>query len=279
MDRPDVLRFESQALVDSLTIIGYPKATLFASSMPIEHVSDSTNTDFFVRILEVLPTGEEFFVVEGAIGARARLYASEIAERVENHNIPFTNIKSGKIYKYTFKCMPIAYTFQAQSRIKILVSSSNYPRYQSNPNIPLMHGEFFLRKPNEIISYLYHGKAFYARKAEQNIFMGDEYSSSIELPVFMGEPHLETDVEAVGDLKGNSISVYPNPADRVVSVLSVPNETQLSIYSLSGELMMQKKTSDRTEIEVSSWEQGVYVLSFTSRLNDTPFTSKLVIRH
>lgn len=279
MDRPDVLKFESQPLTDSLTIIGFPKATLFASSAPLVNVSDSTNTDFFVRVLEVLPTGEEFFVVEGAVSARARLYAREIAENVEDPNIPFTNIKSGEVYKYTFKCMPIGYTFLAESRIKVLISSSNYPRYQSNPSIPLMPGEFFLRKPNESISYLFHGKAFSARKAEQTIFMGEEYPSNIELPVYNGEPQLATVLETSDELNGNEISVYPNPANTMISVLGTHGETQLFVYSLSGALMMQQKIPGHTEIEVSDWEQGVYILSFISPLKNASFSTRLIIRH
>ena len=54
MTRSDVLSFESNVLTDTFSIIGFPVANVFASSHPLENHSDSTSTDFFVRILDVI---------------------------------------------------------------------------------------------------------------------------------------------------------------------------------------------------------------------------------
>ena len=111
MTREDVLSFESGALSDTLSIIGFPLANLFGSSTPMDRHADSTSTDFFVRILDVYPEGGEYFVVEGAINARARDYARQLATGREDPGIPLSNIASGRVYEYKFKMMPIAYTF------------------------------------------------------------------------------------------------------------------------------------------------------------------------
>ncbi|MFH1001529.1 MAG: CocE/NonD family hydrolase, partial [Bacteroidota bacterium] len=84
MDRSDVLSFLSPAIKDSLCIIGFPKAIIHASSEPIDGIGDSTDIDFFIRILDVYPDGREYFVVEGAVNARARNYAKQLANGEED---------------------------------------------------------------------------------------------------------------------------------------------------------------------------------------------------
>lgn len=278
MNRPDVLQFTSERLADTLTVIGIPKATLFAASDPTENRSDSTNTDFFVRILEVLPSGEEYFVLEGAVNARARFYAKQMAGGKEDSNAPFKNIVSGDVYEYTFQCMPIGYLFQKGSRIKVLVSSSNYPRYQSNPNVPLMEGEFFLRKPNEQISYLFHGETYTARKAEQTIFMGSEFGSKIELPVYKGNLQFETPLQTLGEGKLKTVYTYPNPANNVLYISGVQEGTVLLAFNLAGVLKEQVKLSGNKPIDVSNWEEGVYIITLKGTKN-APFYYKVSIQH
>jgi hypothetical protein len=178
MVRDDVLSFESNVLSDTLSIIGFPVVNLFASSNPIENHSEMTSTDFFVRILDVFPDGGEYFVVEGAINARARNYAKQLITGKEDPGIPFTNIASGRVYEYNFRMMPIAYTFGRGHRIKVLISSSNHPSYQSNPNLPVESNTFFRWQPGDEIP---------SRKALQTIYFSTEYPSSIDLPVYKSQ--------------------------------------------------------------------------------------------
>src|ERR1051325_528617 len=136
MDRQGVIAFETPVLTDTLCLIGYPVATIYAKSNPGGEVDGPTDTDFFIRILDVYPDGRQFFVMEGCVNARAREYAKYIAEHngIENDQIPFKNIDIGKVYEYKFRLMEMGYTWGYGHKLKILISSSNHTRYQVNPN-------------------------------------------------------------------------------------------------------------------------------------------------
>jgi predicted acyl esterase len=184
-NHPGIIEFESEVLSDTLSVIGYPRMKLYASSLPDgANAGDPTNTDFMVRVLDVYPDGRAFYVFEGAVNARARLYAKSLADGQEDINAPFTNIESGEVYEYDFEMFPIGYTFGKEHKIKILVSSSNYPRYQSNPNIPLMEGEFLRWEPGQSANYNFDGQIMQARTAENTVYFQPQYPSYINLPVF-----------------------------------------------------------------------------------------------
>ncbi|MCS7073828.1 MAG: hypothetical protein NZ108_05120, partial [Bacteroidia bacterium] len=130
MNRVDVLQFTSAAVTDSFCVIGYPVATLYAKTKPTNPnvpFADSSNTDFIVRVVDVCPDGRELFVTEGCVNARGRLYAKSYAEDNVDDNAPFMNIKSDSLYEYKFKMLPLAYTFGPGHKIKILISSTNWP--------------------------------------------------------------------------------------------------------------------------------------------------------
>lgn len=63
---------------------------------------DLTDTVFFVRKVDVYPDGAEYFVVEGAINARTRVYAKSLLDKEEDINTLFSNIEIGEVYGYAF---------------------------------------------------------------------------------------------------------------------------------------------------------------------------------
>ncbi|MCP4123909.1 MAG: CocE/NonD family hydrolase [Bacteroidetes bacterium] len=186
IDHPGVISFETPPLEDSLTLIGYPVMTLYASSMPEgASVGDPTDTDFNIRVVDVYSDTAQYQITEGVISARAREYARSIVANAEDDDAPFSNIESGTIYEYTFRMMPMGYTFGKGHRLKILVSSSNHPRYQSNPNIPVEDNEFFAWITGDsTASYTFEGTEYFPRKAVNSIHFSPEHPSKIILPVF-----------------------------------------------------------------------------------------------
>jgi len=189
MDSARVLSFVSPLVQDSLCVIGFPIADIYARSSPDTlRNSGFTDTDFFVRIADVYPDGNEYFVVEGCVNARAKDYARVFAEGDENPHIPFNNIKIDSIYRYEFRMMPMGYTFGKNHKIKILISSSNYGRYQVNPNVPVEPGEFFRRKPNDGQSYTFQGTVYPPRIAQQTVYFSTEFPSEVGLPVYGSYP-------------------------------------------------------------------------------------------
>ena len=282
MNRPDVLAFESVALKDSLSVIGYPEVLLVAKSEPTENYSDSTNTDFFVRILDVYPDGKTYFVTEGAINARAREYVRENSNftKAEDPSIPFTNIASDRQYKFSFKMMPLAYTFGKGHKIKVLISSSNYPRYQSNPNIPLEPGEFFRWEPHDETTYNFRGKDMSARKAKQTLFVMNEPASRIYLPVY-GEsealPVVDIRHPSLAE-KNDAIKIYPNPVRDHVNIISQSSGNKLLLYDISGQKLREKQFEDYTVLDLTVFDDGIYMIKIVNLQTGEQIVRKILKR-
>jgi predicted acyl esterase len=268
MTREDVLSFESNVMTDTFSIIGFPVANIFASSSPLENQTDSTSTDFFVRILDVYPDGGEYFVVEGAINARAREYAKQLITGEEDPNIPFTNISSGRVYEYNFKMMPIAYTFGKGHKIKLLISSSNHPRYQSNPNLPVETNAFFRWKP---------GDELRPRKALQSIYFSNEYPSNIDLPVYKGQIIPSVSVEKNITKEIPDIRIFPNPASEFLFIEAGVNGNTLEIYTLTGKKMLAEIIDASYSINVESWDSGIYILHLTNVKSNIFHSQKIIV--
>ena len=268
MNHPGVIQFETAPIEDSLCIIGVPKAEIFASSQPLSGPDGPTDTDFFVRVLDVYPDGREFFVVEGAVNARSRAYAQQLAMGEEDVSIPYSNIEAGEVYAYSFNLLPIAYTFGQGHQVKVLISSSNWPRYQSNANVPIEAGDFFRRSPEDGRSYNYQGTTYAPRIARQNVFFNPDQPSRIMLPVFDGvsHPNEEKDPE-IGD--GNWL-IYPNPVTDILNILTKNDGTYtIRIYDLSGNRVLAKADlSNKTTLDLSFLAKGVYVIQLEAENGD-----------
>lgn len=95
---------------------------LFASSSAVD-------TDFTATLTEVHPDGKAIHICEGIVGASFR----ESLERP-------TPIKPGKIYEYTVSLWETSNLFKAGNKIRLEISSSNFPRYARNQNTGLPLG-------------------------------------------------------------------------------------------------------------------------------------------
>ncbi len=261
MDREGVLKFETDVLPDSLCIVGFPKYKLYAKSNPGNTASGPTDCDFFVRILDVYPDGKEFFVVEGAVNARAREYAKSIAEGHENDDAPFSNIDVGKIYEYYFQGYPIAYTFAQGHKIKVLISSSNYPRFQACANVPIMPNEFFRRKPADGRTYIYNGVEYAPRVSVQRIAFSDAYPTHIELPVF-GSTSVITAIKKPNTSKPDwDVTMYPNPSEGKFSLFINKNGQYIAtIFNMIGEKLQVREITDQAVFDLSSFAKGQYLM-------------------
>lgn len=261
MDRAGVLQFETDFIQDSLTIVGIPSAKIYASSIPNGSNNGLTDTDFFIRILDVYPDGREYFVVEGAINARARDYAKTLLSGTENIQIPFTNINSGQVYEYEFNLLPIAYSFGHQHKMKVLISSSNWPRYQANPNVPIETGDFFRREPNDGQVYTFNNTIYSPRIAEQSIQFSQSEPSQIVLPVYNGQNI--TEIEEINEGSYN-VSIYPNPTSDFVFIVPENKDLNynLTLYTITNQLVYsyQNCVGER-QLNLKELPSGIYTIS------------------
>jgi len=117
-DRSDVLIFETPVLNESVEIVGRILANLFVTS-------NCTDTDFTVKLTDVYPDNRSMLITDGSLTMRSR-------------DGYYTNVfMSGNqfdVYNITVDCWSTAYTFAPGHRIRVTISSSNFPRFAANPN-------------------------------------------------------------------------------------------------------------------------------------------------
>lgn len=289
MDREGVIQFITEPITeDSLCILGFPRAQLWARSNIPGVDNGPTDTDFFVRIVDVYPDGREYFVQEGAVNARARDYARALVHNVAGDmeyphpvdDIPFTNIDIGEVYEYEFNMLPIAYTFGRDHRIKILVSSSNYTRYQVNPNLPINPGEFFRRVPGDGQTYIYQGTEMEPRVAINSIHFSPERPSNISLPVY--GPQLSVSAEEPAPLPAArpDMLLYPNPTRGELTIHVGGTEAyQVAVLDVSGGLVAAgPRFKDRAVMDLSMLAPGMYMIELRGMESGHRMVQRLV-RH
>lgn len=115
-ERDDVLVYTTEELDDPVAIAGDIRAILFVEST-------APDTDFVVRLVDVDPDGYAANVTEGTLRVR---YRNSLEEP--------KYMKSDSVYELEIDVRPVAHTFQAGHRIRLDVTSSNFPALDRNPN-------------------------------------------------------------------------------------------------------------------------------------------------
>jgi putative CocE/NonD family hydrolase len=295
MDREGVIQFNSEPIAegDSLTIIGLPVCTLYAKSNPAGVTAGPTDADFHVRICDVWPDGRVYFVQDGCIGVRGRDYARALVDEMgvpgsatygngveteADRNLPFTNIEIGQVYEYVFKMWPIAYSFAPGHRVRVLISSSNFTRYQVNPSVPMEDGEFFRRKPGDGQSYFFEGQEMFPRSAVQRIHFSPDHPSSINLPTY-NTTQVYSDVKPVISTPNFDATVYPNPAsDQIQVFASMPGNHEVVITDITGKRIYTGRFDDNLIINTTRFGGGVYFATVTDINNEAyKVTKKFIV--
>jgi predicted acyl esterase len=268
IDRGGVIQYVTEEFQDTLTIAGFPVMKLYASTHPAGSLQGPTDTDFHVRIIDVYPDGREMFVTEGCVNARGRLYAKSMVTADdelapyddEDRDAPFQNINIAQVYEYHFQTMPIAYTFGKKHKMKVLVSSSNYTRYQSNPNLPINDGEFFRRKPGDGQSYTFNGVSMSPRIAVQRIYSSPQYPTYLSLPVF--DPTATSNNNEFANTVSNEILVYPNPTSNVVNIYApTVSNYMVNVFDITGKLVKRENiNSDYLLLDMNNMDRGIYIV-------------------
>lgn len=113
--RSDVLGFTSAPLAQDVEVTGPVIVKLWAAS-------DAPDTDFVARLVDVHPNGFAQNLCDGII--RARYRNGESAEPLE----------AGRAYEFTIDLWATANLFKAGHCIRLDLTSSNFPRWDRNPN-------------------------------------------------------------------------------------------------------------------------------------------------
>lgn len=275
MDRSDVLGFISTPFNDTVTFVGFPKAAIYAKGKTTTYTTAKTNFDIMVRVLDVYPDGREMFVTGGTVNAKSREYAKSISVGDTNENTLLTNIDNDTYYYFKFNLLPLGHTFGKGHQMKILLSSSNYPKYQSNPHVPTNAGEFYRWAPGDTSTYVFNGQTLSAQDAKISYKFYDQHPSYISFPRLHSSYFASTKEEKLTTPK---MLIYPNPAkDEVHIFWNTPVKGNIYLYSITGKLLQSAailKNQSQYQINIQHFSSGVYFV----RIPQLGITKKLVVR-
>lgn len=120
--RNDVVVFQTAPLTEDVEVTGRIVVKLWAST-------DGPDTDFTVKLIDVypphadFPAGVDLNVADGIVRARYR-------NNLDHEEL----LEPGKPYEFTIETYPTSLVFKRGHRIRLDVSSSNFPRFDVNPN-------------------------------------------------------------------------------------------------------------------------------------------------
>jgi len=140
IERADQWVFESEVLDSTLTLLGSISASLYVSSTVV-------NTDFIIMVQDLFPNDTIVNIQEGG---------REVS------------LEPGKISKIEIESWPTGYQLNRGHKLRIVITSSWFPRYNRNLN-------------TDEPTYL----ARDSKKAVQTIYLGPGHPSKITLPVFI----------------------------------------------------------------------------------------------
>lgn len=115
--RGDIMVYSTEPLKEGMEVSGPIDVTLYVSS-------DAKDTDFTVKLIDVLPDGTAYNLDENIQRVRYR----------EDYDKPPVWMEKGKVYKVTLQPMQTSNYFAPGHRVRIEVSSSDFPRFDRNLN-------------------------------------------------------------------------------------------------------------------------------------------------
>jgi uncharacterized protein len=147
-EREDVLVYTSEPVNDEVEVTGAIVMKLFAAST-------ATDTDFTAKLVDVWPNGYAQNIQDGIVRARYR-----------NSSTHPSLLSPGEVYEYTIDLWATSHVFKPGHRMRVEVSSSNFPHYDRNPNTG---GPLFKEKD--------------VKRATQTVFHQGGRASHIVLPI------------------------------------------------------------------------------------------------
>ncbi len=152
--RSDVLTFQTPPLGNDVEVTGPITVKLHASS-------SAHDTDFTAKLIDVCPLSDDY-----PDGLAINLTDSIIRARYRNGWDAPELLEPGEVYEFVFELYPTSNVFKKGHRIRLDISSSNWPRFDVNPNTG---GDLGVERRFEI--------------AEQTIHHEPEHPSHVILPV------------------------------------------------------------------------------------------------
>jgi putative CocE/NonD family hydrolase len=143
--RNDVLVFQTEPLAEDVEVTGPVEVKLWISSSAVD-------TDFTAKLLDVYPPNPAY-----PAGFEMNIGDSIIRARYRDSLSRAVMMKPGEVYPVTITLYPTSNLFKRGHRIRVDISSSNFPRFDINPNTgdPLQQS----RRTNTADNTVFHDRA------------------------------------------------------------------------------------------------------------------------
>ena len=138
-ERPDVLVYRTEPLTEDLEVTGPVTLVLHASS-------SARDTDFTAKLIDVFPDGKAYNICDGIVRARFR-----------NGPVSPSLLEPGRVYRFEIRVGITSNVFLKGHRIRLDISSSNFPRFSRNLNTGGPPGEETV--PAKAAQTIYHDRA------------------------------------------------------------------------------------------------------------------------
>jgi hypothetical protein len=148
--REDVLVYSTPVLKRDVEVTGNIKLKLFVSS-------SAPDTDFTAKLVDVYPDGRALILTNGIFRAR---YHTSFQDPVK--------LEPGKVYDLTIDLLATSNVFLTGHRIRLEVSSSNFPQFNRNSNTG---GDIPSESADQYIP------------ATNSVYHSTEYPSTLILPI------------------------------------------------------------------------------------------------
>jgi uncharacterized protein len=239
-NRSDALVFSSAILTKNLILNGRIKVVLKVSSSQLD-------TDFDVRVTDVYPDGKSILINDGVMRMRFRdgFTQSQISMMIP-----------GKIYDCVIELPTTCITFLSGHKIRVIISSSNYPKYNRNMN----NGQAMY--PGNSTDTLLNPLS-----AMNTIYCNSLNASYVELPLL----NYSSGISGLSVNNNQSIILFPNPVGNTLKVTlseKMSFNNTLHLFNQIGQEIMQiLPTANEFEIDLSTLKCGIYTLGYYNKGN------------
>ncbi|MCB0666003.1 MAG: CocE/NonD family hydrolase [Saprospiraceae bacterium] len=225
--RQDALIFSTGELEEPLVIQGSISVNLYVSS-------DRPDTDFSVRVTDVFPDGRSILLGDGIQRMRFR----------EGFRVQDTMfMHEEEVYLITIELDALAITILPGHQLRLIVTSSNYPRYNRNMNNGL---DMY---PDNHIDTLINPLI-----ATNHVHTGINFPSHILIP-----KDEATVAQRNQSLTGLSFRMFPNPAHYEVEIQVDDPSGLLSLFQADGSVIWNEKiTAEKNRFSVAALPSGIY---------------------
>jgi len=232
--RQDILTYTSDSLQEVVSLNGKSRAIIWISS-------DRMDTDLCLRLTDVYPDGRSMLLAEGVRRLRFR----------NSYNQPELMVP-GQAVEVEVNMPALSHSFLPGHRIRLNVSSSNYPRFDANLN---NGGTMYVAGDTLIaVQTVYHGTEMPSRLLLQ-----------VDHPMVNSTEMLNT---------SPVFRIFPNPSQGKCTLKS-ENKGVLRLFSFNGQMLETIALTGEWQEWEPSLVPGVYLLVVTDE-NGTKHYQKFI---